>query len=191
MTDPQPEYVWAYSDEKPRRGRVWLIVGLAVVAVLIATVAFWLFLRPGAPSADPTTTTSATPTAIPSASSTPPMTPEPAPVETPPTPPEPDLSGFREQVRPWLDDALTGLSFLTDSGPEEAASIVDSLRGDAQRLADAQVPASIGTDWQDHLTAYSQHLEVLRTAVSSGADSADAMVSARASVEALRAVAGL
>ena len=59
MSEQQPEYVWAYPEEKPKRGRTWLIVGLAVAAVVIAVLVFWLFLRPGAPLASATATPSA------------------------------------------------------------------------------------------------------------------------------------
>ena len=63
MSEPQPEYVWAFPPEKPKRGRVWLIAGLAVVAVAIVGVLLWAFLRPGAPVAGPTSSASASPAA--------------------------------------------------------------------------------------------------------------------------------
>ena len=91
MSEQQTEYVWAYSDEKPKRGRTWLIVGLAVAAVVIAALVFWLFLRPGAPLASATPTPSASPSvsASPSASGSaaPSATPEPSETAVPTPPP--------------------------------------------------------------------------------------------------------
>lgn len=197
MTDPQPEYVWAFRDEKPKRGRVWLIVVLVIVAVAIAAGLFWLFLRPGfpdtaeTPSPTPLMSVSASSSATPSTSPTPSPTPVPSSELTAPTPAEPDLTAFRDRVRPWLDDAITGLGFLSNSDSAEAESIIDSLEGDEQRLADLPVPSSIRGEWQEALAAYSDQLETLRGVVTNGADMNSAVKTARHSVESLQATAGL
>lgn len=197
MSDPQPEYVWAHQDDKPKRGRVWLIVVLVVVAVAIAAAAFWLFLRPGFPDAaetsspTPSMSVSASPSATPTASPTPSPTSVPSSEPTAPPPAEPDLTAFRDRVRPWLGDAITGLGFLSNSDAAEAESIIDSLQGDEQRLSDLPVPSSIGAEWQENLAAYSDQLKTLRTAVTNGTDSNSAVEAARHSVESLQATAGL
>lgn len=197
MSEPQPEYVWAHSEEKHKRGRVWLVVTLAVVAVAIAAIAFWLFLRPGAPLAQPTPTSTSMPspspsvvdtaTPIPTASSSPEVTP--TPLDTPPPAPDPSLDAFRDQVSGWLDDALTGLEIVSTSSGQDAASVVDNLRGDAQRLAEAPAPSSITADWSTRVSNYSDRLTELRKTVSSGAGaSVDA---ARAAAQSLRDLVGL
>ncbi|MFS2240944.1 hypothetical protein [Microbacterium sp. OR16] len=203
MTEQQPEYVWAYADEVPKRGRTWLIVGLAVAAVVIAALVFWLFLRPGAPLASATATPSATPSASvsPSASASatesatpsaaPSEAPEPSmtPVTTPPPPVDPSMDAFRGQVGGWLDDALTGLGIVEDSRGQEAVAVVDTLRADAQRLGERTAPSSIASDWQEGVRTYSERLSALRAAAAAGTSvSVDA---SRSSVEALRELVGL
>ncbi|MGX1791356.1 hypothetical protein ACWIDW_00190 [Microbacterium sp. NPDC055312] len=199
MTEQQPEYVWAYPDEKPKRGRTWLIVGLAVAAVVIAALVFWLFLRPGAPLASATATPSASPSvsASPSASesaspsATPSAEPEPSmtPVTTPPPPVDPSVEAFRGQVGGWLDDALTGLEIVADSSGQDATAVVDNLRDDAQRLAEVPAPSSISSDWNAAVSDYSGRLAELRKAVASG--SGASVDAARASAQRLRDLAGL
>lgn len=197
MSDPQPEYVWAQSDEKPKRGRAWLIVLLAVVAVVIAAFVFWLFLRPGAPLAQPTptwtssstpsATSTSTPTQTPTDSSTPEATP--TPIDTPPPPPDPSIAVFRGQVSGWLDDALTGLDIVSESSGQDSLAVIDNLRGDAQRLAETPAPSSIASDWSDDASRYGESLTELRKAVSSG--SAASVDAARSSVQNLRELVGL
>lgn len=203
MSEQQPEYIWAPTDETPKRGRVWLIVGLAVAAVAIAVAAFWLFLRPGAPLASATPTASASPSASvsPSASASatesatpsaaPSEAPEPSmtPVTTPPPPVDPSVDAFRGQVGGWLNDALTGLDIVADSRGSDAVPVVDNLRDDAQRLAEVPAPSSISSDWNEAVSDYSGRLTELRKAVSSGSDvSVDA---ARVSAQRLRDLVGL
>lgn len=202
MSEQQPEYVWAYPEEKPKRGRVWLIVGLAAAAVAIAVVVFWLFLRPGAPLADPastqTPTAGASPSGSPSASEGPTGTPDPpvaspepsmTPITTPPAPSDPSVDAFRGQVQGWLDDALTGLDIVSESSGQDATSVIDTLRADAGRLAELTPPSSIESDWQDALGMYSERLNGLRSAASSGDDiSVDA---SRGALRSLREIVGL
>lgn len=203
MSEQQPEYVWAYPDEKPKRGRTWLIVGLAVAAVVIAALVFWLFLRPGAPLASATAAPSATPSASvsPSASASaaesatpsaaPSEAPEPSmtPVTTPPPPVDPSMDAFRGQVGGWLDDALTGLDIVADSEGQETVVVIDTLRADAQRLGDRTAPSSIASDWQDGVRTYSEQLETLRDAAAKGRGVS--VSASRSSVNALREMIGL
>lgn len=178
MTEPQPEYVWAYSSEKPRRGRVLLIVGLAVAAIAIAAVVFGLFFRPGTPGAEPSATPSPSataspaPTSSPSATPTPTPTPtaSPTPVTTPPPPADPDLATFRDKVTPVLETAATGLGYARDEGGMAAMQDIMLLQQDAQRLAEYVAPSSIAQRWGDALSAYSRALEPLRAAYERGED---------------------
>lgn len=196
MTDPQPEYVWAHSDDKPKRGRVWLIVVLIIAAVTIAAGVFWLFLRPGAPlgtpasTSTPTSAPSTSPTAtapMPTASSTPETTP--TPVDTPPPVPDPSLAAFRGQVGGWVRDALTGLDIVSESSGQDALSVIDSLKGDAQRMAGVPAPSSISAEWTSEVAEYGEHLTDLREAVSSG--SSPSVDDARSAAEELRRLIGL
>lgn len=197
MSEQQPEYVWAYPEEKPKRGRTWLIVGLAVAAVVIAALVFWLFLRPGAPltSATPTASASASPSVSPSASpstsESPSASPEPSEtaVATPPPVPDPDIDTFRGQVQGWLDDAVTGLDIVSNSSGQDALAVIDALAADAQRLAGTPAPSSISSEWSDKLSSYEAQLGELRSAASSG--STVAVGSARSALQSLRAMAGL
>ena len=92
MTDePQPDLRWAPLEPKPRnRGRVWLIVGLVVAAlVIVGVLLFFLLPRgesptPGASgSPSPTASPSASPSMSPSASPTPAQTEVPQPTAEP------------------------------------------------------------------------------------------------------------
>lgn len=178
MSEPQPEYVWAFSDEKPKRGRGWLIVVLVVVAVAIAAALFWLFLRPGspvaAPTPSPTASDSPTPTATPAQTGTPTptstasSTTSPDPVQTPPPPASPDLPAFRSQVSPVLADGEKGLGIAADSDSVEAAQTIDLLQQDAGRLSDTPAPAPISQSWSDGVAAYANALQQLRAAYERG-----------------------
>lgn len=207
MSEQQPEYVWAYPEEKPKRGRMWLIVGLSIAAVAIAVLVFWLFLRPGAPLSNATPTAGATSSASPSPSSTtsgsasaspsvepstaPSAEPEPSmtPVDTPPPAVDPSVKQFRGQVEGWLDDALTGLDIVSESNGQDALSVIDTLRADAQRLAELTPPSSIESDWRDGLRTYSDRLSSLRAAAAKG--SSASVDSSRAAVNMLRDLVGL
>lgn len=184
MSDPQPEYVWAYSDDKPRRGRVWLIVLLSVLAVAIAVAVFLLFIRPSLPTAaeTPSPTGSATvspsPSATPTVTATPTLTPTPttepsseptAPAPPPPTAPsDPSIATFRDKVTPVLSDAQRGLQIAGESDPQEAAQNVGFLQEDAGRMSDFVAPSSISARWNSSLTEYSRALQALRTAYDGG-----------------------
>lgn len=178
MSEPQPEYVWAFPDEKPKRGRVWLIVMLVIVALAIAAGLFWLFLRPGSPVAGPTSSATASeslaPTASPTQTSSPTPSPtvssttSPDPVQTAPPPVGPDLSAFKAQVSPVLADGAKGLGIAADSGSVEAAQTIDLLQQDAGRLSDTPAPVSISQSWSDGVGAYANALEKLRAAYEGG-----------------------
>jgi cytoskeletal protein RodZ len=202
MSEPQPEYVWAYPDEKPKRGRVWLIVGLSVLALAIAAAVFWLFIRPSLPgavetptptpsasvSASPSSTPSATATATPTATPSPTASavPSPGPTATAPPPPAaPDISDFRDKVTPVLSDAQRGLQIAGESDAAEAAQNVGFLQEDAGRLSDLVAPSSISAQWNSSLDDYSRSLQKLRTAYERGG-SANSELS-----EATRALAAL
>jgi hypothetical protein len=191
MSEEQPELRWAPREPAPKRnGRIWLIVGLIVAALVIVGVLLFLFLPRGdapEPGASETPSASASPS-----ETVVPASPDPsAPVETPPPPAEPDLSTFRGQVQPWLDDALTGLGFIADSGEQEAQSIIDTLVADAQRLSDAQPPSAIATEWRDGVSDYISSLEDVRAAVEGGSDVSGAADTSRSAVEGLRTLVGL
>lgn len=199
MTEQQPEYVWAYPDEKPKRGRTWLIVGLAVAAVVIAALVFWMFLRPGAPlasaTATPSATPSSTPTSTPTAPASPsasaPASPEPSEtaITTPPPAPDPDMGTFRGKVQGWLDDAGTGLDILSSSSGQEALAVIDALQADAQRLSDTPAPSSIASEWNEKLSSYEARLGELRSAASDG--SPTSVGAARTALQSLRALVGV
>jgi len=168
----EQQYLWAPTPDKPKRGRVWLIVMLAVVALVIVGVLLWAFLRPGNPAAEPTPSTSSTPTA--SASSTPTASPTSwpsptqAPVTSPPPPQAPDLGAFRANVSPVLADAQRGLQIVHESDPQEAVQNIGLLQEDAGRLADVIAPGSIASQWNSGLDTYAASLQTLRSAYENG-----------------------
>lgn len=193
--EPQPELRWAPLEPAPKRtGRIWLIVGLSVAALVIVGVLLFLFLPRGEspdPGASPSATPSSTPTATPSPSPT--ATPEPTqtPITTPPPVVDPTVDAFRDQVSGLLGDAPRGLDIVAGAGGSDALPVVETLQQDAQRLSDAQPPSSIADQWRDGLSAYSQQLADLNAVVTSGASSAAAVEAARAGVQNLRALVGL
>ncbi|MGN7976916.1 hypothetical protein ACTJJ4_05030 [Microbacterium sp. 22195] len=168
----EQQYLWAPTPDKPKRGRVWLIVLLAVVALLIVGGVLWAFLRPGAPVADPTSSTSASPSAsaspTPSTSPTSEPTPTDPPVTSPPPPPAPDLGAFRDSVSPVLADAQRGLQIVRESDPQEAVQNVGLLQEDAGRLAEVISPSSIASRWSSALDTYAKSLQSLRSAYEGG-----------------------
>lgn len=199
MTEPQPEYVWAYPEEKPKRGRVWLIVGLVVLAVAIAAAVFWLFIRPSLGAVQtpaPTVSASATPSPSSTPSATPTSTPTPSPsavpsaepTAAPPPPTAPDISIFRQNVAPVLSDAQRGLQFAAESDPQEAAQNVGFLQEDAGRLSDVVAPASISSQWTSSLDAYARSLQSLRTAYERGGSAESELSAARRALDALNGV---
>lgn len=196
MTDePQPELRWAPIEPKPRtRGRVWLIVGLSVLALLVvAALLFFLLPRGGSPmpgaSASPTATTAPTPTQTPSA--LPSASPDPtAPVDTPPPVEDPSLPAFRDRVGVWLEAAPVGLDIVSE-GDGDLEPVLNAMQEDAQRLSEALPPSSIAEDWSTTTSEYSSRLNALRSAVSSGSNVGQAVDAARVSVDQLRSLAGL
>jgi hypothetical protein len=214
MTDEQqPELRWAPLPPKPsNRGRIWLIVGLTVAALVVAAVLLvFLLPRGGAPEPDatgtaspspsatasPTGTATATPSPAPSPSETPTTAPSPAPdptmtpITTPPPPADPSVGVFRDTVQGWLDDALTGLDIVSETSGQEAVDVVDTLQNDAQRLSEAAPPASIESDWHAAVASYAQSLSDLRSAVAAGGDSSGAASSALSAADGIRSLVGL
>ncbi|WP_235201341.1 hypothetical protein [Microbacterium sp. CH12i] len=199
MSDEQPELRWAPIPPKPtNRRRVWLIVGLSVAAVAIVGILLFMFLpRDGEPNPTASPSSSGSPSASPT--STPGTTTPPAPVPPEPTTPmvtpppaiDPSIEVFRGQVGPWLDDAMTGLGFVSSSSGQEAVSIVDSLQQDAQRISDAQPPSSIDSQWREGVAAYAQTLADLRSTVEANGDSAGGVESARNAAQNLKSIIGL
>lgn len=206
MTDePQPDLRWAPLEPKPRnRGRVWLIVGLVVAALVIVGVLLF-FLLPRGESPTPGASGSPSPSASPSASSSPSTSPSPTatqtevppptaapepstPVTTPPPVADPSVDAFRGQVRGWLDDALTGLQIASETSGQDATAVIESLQADAQRLGEIAPPGSIESAWGAAVDDYNQKLSALRSEATAGTPSVD---SARAAVNELRAVVGL
>ena len=98
---------------------------------------------------------------------------------------------IRTQVSGWLTDAPQGLDIVAGSTGEQALPVVDSLVEDAQRLSDTQAPSSIDPQWRDGVSAYSQRLVELRSAVSAASGVTEAVDAARAAVENLRGVVGI
>lgn len=196
----EQQYLWAPTPDKPKRGRVWLIVVLSVVALLIVGGVLWLFLRPGALDADPAATTSpsASASATPAESATPSMSPtlEPtddptAPVATEPPIVDPTMKAFRGQVSGWLGDAGTGLDIIAGSSGQDALPVVETLQQDAQRLSDAQPPAAIMEQWYGGVGAYSQKLQDLHSTISGGSGVAGAMAAVRTELTDLKSLVGL
>ena len=192
MSEQQPELRWAPIPPKPKnRGRVWLIIALSVVALAIVGALLFFLLPRGAATPGATASPIASATATPTPTSTPTSAPSPEPVVTPPPVADPDLDTFRDQVSPWLGTAMTGLDFLSDPDESDPLSVLDTLRGDAQRLSEVAAPSSIQATWYDSVSAYAQHLEDVRTAVEAGSERASAVDAARAAAEHLRSLVGL
>lgn len=201
--DQQPRAEWVFPEEKKSsKGRVWLIVGLSVLALAIVAALLFLFLprtdsAPGAtPSATPSTTASApSPSATPTPTESVPATAEPDPEQTPITTPppasDPDMETFVGQVQPWLDDASTGLSLVAGMSGQEAVQVVDSLQGDAGRLSGMVAPASISSEWYSAGGDYSARLGELRSTVESGGATQGAIENATAALQKVRGLVGL
>lgn len=205
MTEQQPEYVWAFPPEKPRRGRGWLIGVLIVAALAIAAGVALMVIRPWAaaepapspsasvtpsPTRSPAPSASATPTPTPtntpSPSPTATVAPPPPATATPPAPGDPALPVFRTKVQPVLDDAGTGLSYARDSSGQQGVQLVDQLQGDAGRMSDAVAPNSIAREWSERVSAYGTALNRLRTAFESGASTAGPLSAAQAALNELQ-----
>ncbi len=207
MTDPQPEYVWAYPEEKSGRSRRWLMIGLGVIAVIAAVAVVLAFVRPwehGEPepvssastspspssmvSNSPSPTATATPSATPTPTATASSAPQPLP-STPPTAPppaaDPAVPVFRGKVQPLLDDAATGLSYAQDASSEEGTQIVDQLRDDAGRMSDTVAPSSIADRWRSGVQAYGEALDDLRGAFAKGGSTSAELSSARSALRRL------
>ena len=196
MTEQGQEVQWAPIPPKPSNPRrIWLIVGLAIGAIVIVGLLLF-FLLPRGESADPEVTASPTPSASPSSTSAPTTEPEPepepsTPVTAPPPAADPDIATFRERVGVWLDTAPTGLDIVSETETDEALSVIDTLQADAQRLADSVPPSSIATAWTDGVDAYFETLGELRSAVESGTGVSAAVESTRSAVDDLRGIVDL
>lgn len=200
MVEPQPEVRWAPLPPRPRnRGRIWLIVGLAVAALaIVGLLLFFLLPRDGAPapgasaSPSPSATASSTPTTAPSSPAAPSgsATPEPTPITTPPPVGDPSLEVFRDKVGGLLTAAERGLDIVDENRNQDALPVVDSLQEDAQRLGDAVPPSSIQDAWRSGVETYAERLTALRTALESGSGISGALDSARSAVAELRSVTG-
>lgn len=204
MSDEQPRPEWIFPEEKKSNtGRIWLIVGLSVLALLIVG-ALLFFLLPRGDAAEPAPSPSAsasdrpTKTPSPTASPTPTLTPtapptvEPTnePVPTQPPPADPDLETFVGQVQARLDDGVRGLQLVTDN-MDLGAQIVDSLQNDAAVLSDSPAPSSIASDWSSAVAEYGSRLADLRAAYDGGADPSGPLDAARSALAQVRAVVGL
>ncbi|HWU27636.1 MAG TPA: hypothetical protein VN041_00895 [Microbacterium sp.] len=190
----EQQYLWAPTPDKPKPGRVWLIVVLAIAAVAIVGVLLWLFLRPETPaphasptaSASPSASASPTPTPTPSASVEP--SPTPPPTTAPPIP-DPALSVFQGKVSPVLNDARRGLQIVGESDPQEAAQNVGFLQEDAGRLAEVVAPSSIASRWSTGLDAYATSLQALRKAYEGGTAADRELTAAKSALDALDDIA--
>lgn len=190
----QPEAVWVFPEKKSNKGRIWLIVGLAVLAVVIVGVLLFFLLPRDSepvPTPSPTDSAAATPSPSPTVTQTPVPTEAPVEESTPPPVPDPDLSTFTGQVQPWLDDAVTGLGFVADMNGQEAVQVIDSLQQDAERLSDAAAPSSIASEWQSAVAEYASKLSAVRGAFEDGAAPQSAIDGATASLQELRDLVGL
>ncbi|GAB6857069.1 hypothetical protein [Microbacterium xylanilyticum] len=197
MSEQKPEAVWIFPEEPKRRGgRIALIIGL-VVAALIAAAVVVLFLIPhgdGAPAPTPTpsasASTSATPTVSPRPTTTPTALPT-TPATTPPPVPDPSVDQFRTQVQPRLDDASRGLGIAQGQSGDTAVQVIDSLQTDAQYLAGQAPPSSIASAWGQAVNTYATKLQALRAAYAGGTDASAALADARSALEGLRGLVGL
>lgn len=189
--EPQPEAVWYFPEKKSNKGRIWLIVGLVVAAiVIVAVVLFFLIPRGADPQPTSSPSSSSSPTPSPTESTAPKPDPSMTPITTPPPVPEPDLDTFTAEVKPRLDDATRGLDLVADNR-EVGAQIVETLQQDAEILASAAAPQSIVSDWSDAVVAYANTLNELRSVLDAGSDPQSALDTSRASLSELRALAGL
>jgi len=196
--EQQPELRWAPIPPKPsRKGRVWLIVGLVLAALIVSIIVF-ISLLPHGEEPDAEGTASPSPSAPASSSPTPtasataePSTEPTAPVETEPPVVDPSVEAFRGQVSGWLGDAGRGLDIVAGSSGQDALPVIDTLQQDAQRLSDAQPPASILEQWYGGISAYSQKLQDLRSAVSAGSGVSGAVDAARTELANVKALVGL
>lgn len=195
MSEHQQEHLWAPTPERRTRGRVWLIVGLIVAALLIVGAVLWLFLRPDAPDAGPAATSSPSASASPSESATPSASPssdgQPSspPVQTaPPAPKDPSIATFRDKVSPVLDDGHRGLQIAAESDPQQAAQNVGFLQDDAARLSDAVPPSSIAAQWRRALQDYATALDDLRTAYEASGPGDAELAAATKALDALDAL---
>jgi hypothetical protein len=193
MSDEQPRAEWIFPEQKKsNKGRIWLIVGLSVLAVAIVIALLFFFLpRAGEsePTPKPTATKTATPTPTPTATPTPEPTTDPEP--TAPPVPDPDVATFAAQVQPRLDDASTGLSIAAGSSGQDAAQVIETLQQDAGQLSDAAAPSSISSAWYEAVGQYSARLGELRGAFEGGGDTQSAMNAATAALQELRTLVGL
>lgn len=196
--EQQPELRWAPIPPKPSRAkRVWLIAGIVLAALIISIVVFIALLPHGEePDADgtaspsPSATASSTPTPTPSPTAEPTTEPT-APVETEPPVVDPSVEAFRGQVSGWLGDAGRGLDIVAGASGQDALPVIDTLQQDAQRLSDAQPPASILEQWYSGVSTYAQKLQDLRSAVSAGSGVPGAVDAARTELAAVKALVGL
>lgn len=191
--EQQPRAEWIFPEEKrSNAGRIWLIVGLTVAAlVIVGIVLFFLIPRdatpaPGASSTPSPTSTSASPSPSPSETADP----EPTPITTPPPAPNPDLATFTAQVEPRLDDGVRGLD-LVEGNLDVGAQIVDSLQQDAAILSGAAAPSAIADEWSSAVAAHTSKLDELRTALDNGSDPQSPLNASRTALNELRAVVGL
>ncbi|MFT4157040.1 MAG: hypothetical protein QM630_03815 [Microbacterium sp.] len=198
MSDaPQPELRWAPIPPKPNRAkRVWLIVGIVFAALVASIIVLYAVLPHGhrtdaEGTASPTPSNSVTTTPSPSASATPTASPEPTTLVTEPPVVDPDVDTFRGKVSGWLSDGGRGLEIIAATSGQDALSVIDTLQEDAQRLSDAQPPTSILEQWYTGVSAYSDSLEDLRTAVTAGSGVSGAIDAARTELTGLKELVGL
>lgn len=190
MSDEQPRAEWIFPEEKKSNaGRVWLIIGLSIAAlIIVAVVLFFIIPRGTTPDPEPSASPTATPS--PSASETTEPEPSPTPVTTPPPVPDPDLDTFAAEVQPRLDDATRGLDLVANN-LDVGAQIVESLQQDAEILSGAAAPSSIADVWSTAVADYASKLSALHAAIDDGSEPQAALDAARSSLSALRGVVGL
>jgi len=189
----QPDLQWGPLEQKPRgRGRVWLIVGLVVAAlVIVGVLLFFLLPRGGEPLPDASGTPSPSATGTPAPSQEPSEEPTTPPVTTAPEPVDPTIEAFRGQVEAWLSDGARGLDIVAASTGQDALAAVTILQEDAQRLSGALPPSSIADTWRERAEEYGQKLAELRTAVSNQSDTAAPIDAARAALTSLSELVGM
>lgn len=189
--EQQPRAEWIFPEKKKsNKGRIWLIIGLSVLAVTLVAALLFFFLPRGG-EATPSPTPSATKTQTPTPTPTLTATPTTGPITTPPPVPDPDMPTFVGQVQPWLDDASTGLTMVASMSGQEAAQVVDTLQGDAERLSGAVAPSSISSTWYPAVGEYASRLGELRSALESGSDPQNALDAATSALQHVRMLVGL
>jgi cytoskeletal protein RodZ len=186
MTDEQqPELRWAPVEPRPRnRGRVWLIIGLIVAAIVIVGVLLFFLIPRSEQPAPPESSPSSSPSPSAGTTTSPSASPseDPTPVETVPA-----LNEAAQQIDDRLVNALSDLDYVSGASRDSAASVLAELQDGAQRISDS-LPGAGVTDGYDAVSAYSRALKAASDTIASGGDPQSDLNAAARAIEDLRAL---